>query len=70
MDFPGGAVVKNPSNAGLIPANAGFDPWVKKFPWSRKWQSAPVFLPGKSNGQESHRVGHKWMTKHTAIFYI
>ena len=25
----------------------GFDPWVGKIPWSRKWQPAPVFLPGK-----------------------
>ena len=23
-----------------------FDPWVKKIPWRRKWQSAPVFLSG------------------------
>ena len=40
-------VVKN------LPANTGdherhrFDPWVGKIPWSRKWQPAPVFLPGK-----------------------
>ena len=26
-----------------------FDPWVKKIPWRRKWQCAPVFLPGKSH---------------------
>ena len=25
-----------------------FDPWVKKIPWSEKWQPPPVFLPGKS----------------------
>ena len=30
-----------------------FDPWVGKIPWSRKWQPAPVFLPGKSRGQRS-----------------
>ena len=29
------------------------DPWVGKFPWSRKWQPAPVFLPGKFHGQRS-----------------
>ena len=22
----------------------GFDPWVGKIPWSRKWQPTPVFL--------------------------
>ena len=31
----------------------GFDPWVGKIPWRRKWQIAPVFLPGKSYGQRS-----------------
>ena len=44
-----------------------FDPWVRKIPWSRKWQPTPVFLPGKSNEQKSlvgnspcglKRVGH------------
>ena len=30
----------------------GFDPWVGKTPWRRKWQSAPVFLPGKFHGQK------------------
>ena len=27
-----------------------FDLWVGKFPWRRKWQPTPVFLPGKSHG--------------------
>ena len=30
-----------------------FDPWVGKIPWRRKWQTTPVFLPGKSHGQRS-----------------
>ena len=25
----------------------GFNPWVEKISWSRKWQSTPVFLPGR-----------------------
>ena len=29
----------------------GFNPWVEKIPWRRKWQPAPVFLPGESHGQ-------------------
>ena len=29
----------------------GFDPWVGKIPWRRKWQPTPLFLPGKSHGQ-------------------
>ena len=31
----------------------GFDPWVGKFPWSRKWQTTPVFLPEKFHEQRS-----------------
>ena len=31
----------------------GFDPWVSKTPWGRKWVSVPVFLPGKFHGQWS-----------------
>ena len=27
----------------------GFNPWVRKIPWRRKWQPTPVFLPGKSH---------------------
>ena len=42
-----------------LPANAGdtnrcgFDPWVRKIPWRRKWQPTPVFLSGKSHGQRN-----------------
>ena len=43
----------------------GFNPWVRKFPWRRAWQSTPVFLPGKSHGQKSllatvHGVEKSW----------
>ena len=31
----------------------GFNPWVGKISWRRKWQPTPVFLPGKSHGQKS-----------------
>ena len=31
----------------------GFDSWVWKIPWRRKWQSTPVFLPGESHRQRS-----------------
>ena len=41
-----------------LSANAGdmrlrFDPGVRKIPWSRKWQPAPVFWPGEFHGQRS-----------------
>ena len=31
----------------------GFDSWLRKVPWSRKWQPTTVFLPEKSPGQRS-----------------
>ena len=31
----------------------GFDPWVRKIPWRRKWQPTPVLLPRKSHGWRS-----------------
>ena len=34
----------------------GFDPWVGKIPWMRKWQSTLVFLLRKSYGQRNHRI--------------
>ena len=30
-----------------------FDPWVRKIPWRRKWQSTPVLLSGKFHGRRS-----------------
>ena len=50
----------------------GFDPWVGKTPWRRKWQPTPVFLSGRSHGQRSllscspwghKRVGHDLATE-------
>ena len=32
---------------------SGFNPWVRKIPWRRKWQPTPVLLPGKSDGWRS-----------------
>ena len=31
----------------------GFDPWVRKISCRRKWQPAPIFLPGESHGREA-----------------
>ena len=31
----------------------GFDPWVGKIPWRRKWLPTPAFLPGEFHGQWS-----------------
>ena len=64
--LPGGSDGKaSACNAGDL----GFDPWVEKIPWRRKWQPTPVLLPGKLHGQRSlvgywgsQRVGHDWVT--------
>ena len=31
----------------------GFNPWVGKIPWQRKWQPTPVFFFGKFHGLRS-----------------
>ena len=38
----------------------GFDPWVGKIPWRRKWQSTPELLPGESHGQRSLEGYSAW----------
>ena len=44
-----------------------FHPWVGKFPWSRKWQPTPVFLPRKFHGQRI-LVGYvPWSRKKLAM---
>ena len=41
----------------------GFNPWVRKIPWRRKWHPTPVLLPGKSHGQRN-LVGYSpWSRK-------
>ena len=52
--FPGSNSKKKTllANAGNV-VRHGFDPWVRKIPWKRAWQPAPVFLPGESHGQMS-----------------
>ena len=49
----------------------GFNPWVGKIPWRRKWQPTPVSLLRKSHEQRSwvgyspwghKRVRHDWAT--------
>ena len=69
-------VVKNwPANAGDI-REAGLIPGLGRFPWRRKWQPAPVFLPGEAHRQRSlvgyiaQRVAKsqtwlKWLSMHT-----
>ena len=41
----------------------GFNPWVGKIPWRRKWQPTLVFLSGKSLGQRIMADCHPWDRK-------
>ena len=41
----------------------GFNPWVRKIPWSRKWQPTPLFLPGEFYGQRSLASYSPWGCK-------
>ena len=41
----------------------GFNPWVRKIPWRRKWQPTPVFLPGESRGQRSLGGYSPWVAE-------
>ena len=61
----------------ILPAvqDTQVDPWVKKIPWRREWQSTPVFLPGESHGQRGladySPCGHKELntTEQLTLYY-
>ena len=59
VGFPGGS----DSRVCLWCRGPGFDPWVRKIPWRRKWQPTPVFLPGKSHGWRSLAGYSPWGRK-------
>ena len=65
--FPGGTSGKEPTCQCRRCKRPGFNPWVGKIPWKRKWQPTPVFLPGESYGQRSlvgyNPWGHKSWTQ-------
>ena len=76
MGFPGWLSGKEPT---CQCRRQGFNPWVRKIPWRRKWQPIPVFLPGKSQGQKGlvgyspwgpKRVGHNLETKTTTYIKL
>ena len=56
----------------------GFDPWVGKMPWRRKWQHTPLFLPRKSHGQRSlvgytlwcHKSDTAVITHHSSTYKL
>ena len=48
--FPGGSGGKE---SACSAGDQGSIPGLGRFPWRRKWQPTPVFLPGKSHGWRS-----------------
>ena len=68
--LPDGSVDKEPAcNAG--DRKRGFNPWVRKIPWRRKWQPTPVFLPEKSHGQRSQSTTtYQWHLVRKLTFLI
>ena len=54
-------------NAGDM--RRGFDSWVRKIPWRRKWQPTPVFLPGKSQEQRGLAGYSPWGCKESDMTY-
>ena len=53
-------VVKEPACQCRRHKRCGFDPWVRKIPWRKKWHPTPVFLPGKSHWQRSLAGWSPW----------
>ena len=47
LSLPGGARGTEPTCQLRRPERCGFEPWIRKILWSRKWQPTPEFLPGK-----------------------
>ena len=45
----------------------GFNPWVRKIPWRRKWQPTPLFLPGKTYGWRSLAGYSPWGRKELEV---
>ena len=58
--FSGGSDGKN---VYLQCGRPGFNSWVRKIPWRRKWQPTPVLLPGKFHGWRSLVGYSQWGCK-------
>ena len=57
MGFPGGSVGEESAcNVGGLGSTPGWG----RFPWRRKWQPTPVFLPGESHAQRSLAGSSPW----------
>ena len=65
--FPGGAADKESASQCRRRKRRGFDPWISKIPWRRKWQPTPEFLPGKSHRQKTLAGFGPWDHKESDI---
>ena len=59
----GGSVVKSPSAHAEDIEDADLIPGLGRFPWRRKWQPTPVFLPENSHRQRSLEGYSPWTCK-------
>ena len=62
IPFSRGSSWPPPVNSGVV-RDEGSIPWVRKIPWSRKWQPGPVLSPGKFHGQRSLVDYSPWSCK-------
>ena len=75
MGFSDGTSGKESACQSRRHKRRGFNPWVRKISWSRKWQPTPVFLPESFCGQRSpigySPRGHKELdtAEHTRTQY-
>ena len=60
--FPGGS-----NSICLQCKRPGFDPWVRKIPWRRKWLHTPVFLTGEFHEQRSLLDYSPWGCKESGM---
>ena len=67
LGFSGGANGKESACQCRRQMRRGFDSWVRKIPWSRKWQPTPGFLPGKFHGQKSLEGYSPWDSKESGL---
>ena len=60
VGFPGGTSGKEPARQCRRHKRHGFNPWIGKVPWRKKWQCTLVLSPGESHGQRSLAGYSSW----------
>ena len=65
--LPGGNGGQEPACQCRRVKRLGFSPWIRKIPWSRKWQPIPVLLPGKFHGWRTLEGYSPWGHKKSDV---